>query len=268
MSSSYTPYTRQEGFDIFEALQVKAPALRPRMTPEDMLDKLEEMRETPVMAPAAEQAFETAFEDEEEDFVTKDDVEEGNAPRKGRPRSEKSRRSILKAVNALLLRMSVQDLSIEAIAKKAKVGKTTIYRWWPNKTAVVMDALVNQPGMNAPLPSASSHAEAVEMLIDKLLRLLSSPNGQIIAQLFSEAQSDEKSLEVFEQNFLAPLTDAIQYSIERGKEEGEFRRDIDTDMAVDIVCGPIFFRLMAHPKDLGIKFQTTYAPKAVSLLKA
>lgn len=266
MSSSNTPYARQEGFDIFEALQVKAPALRPRMSPEDMLDKLEELRETPVTAPAPEQALdiETDFIDDEESFAANDD----NGPRKGRPRSEKSRRSILKAVNALLLRMSVQDLSIEAIAKKAKVGKTTIYRWWPNKTAVVMDALVNQPGMNAPLPTASSHSEAVEMLIDKLLRLLSSPNGQIIAQLFSEAQADEKSLEVFEQNFLAPLTDAIQYSIERGKEEGEFRRDIDTDLAVDMVCGPVFFRLMAHPKDLGIKFQTTYPPKAVAMLKA
>ncbi len=55
--------------------------------------------------------------------------------RKGRPRSLKSKAAILKATNALLLHMSVQELSIEAIAKKAKVGKTTIYRWWPNKTA-------------------------------------------------------------------------------------------------------------------------------------
>jgi AcrR family transcriptional regulator len=292
MSSSNTPYARQEGFDIFEALQVKAPALRPRMNPDDMLEKLEEMKEPRTMAPSDEQEqavsapvaqldpslFEQdntapAFEEEDEDYASDDDeaTEEASdtgLPRKGRPRSEKSRRAILKAVNALLLRMSVQDLSIESIAKKAKVGKTTIYRWWPNKTAVVMDALINQPGMSSPLPTAATNTEAVEMLVDKLVRVLSSTNGQIIAQLFSEAQADEKSLEVFEQSFLAPLTDAIQYSIERGKDDGEFRRDIDTDMAVDMICGPVFFRLMAHPKDLGIKFQTTYPAKAVALLKA
>lgn len=282
MSSSNTPYARQEGFDIFEALQVKdnavkAPSLRPRMSPEDLLEKLDEMKENRSMVasndevPAAAEAVQYDIEDYTSDDDFEDSAEasdESGQPRKGRPRSEKSRRSILKAVNALLLRMSVQDLSIEAIAKKAKVGKTTIYRWWPNKTALVMDALVNQPGMNAPLPNAATNTEAVEMLVDKLVKLLSSPNGQIIAQLFSEAQADEKSLEVFEQNFLAPLTDAIQYSIEAGKQSGEFRRDIDTDVAVDMVCGPVFFRLMAHPKDMGLKFQTTYPPKAVSLLKA
>ncbi|MCD8497523.1 MAG: TetR/AcrR family transcriptional regulator [Alphaproteobacteria bacterium] len=277
MSSSNTPYARQEGFDMFEALtQVKAPAMRPRMAPEDMLEKLEELKDNRTMAanndaaeamPVQQEAYapqtdsyDETYDDGEDDIGATD--AESSAGRKGRPRSEKSRKAILKAVNALLLRMSVQDLSIEAIAKKAKVGKTTIYRWWPNKTAVVMDALVNQPGMNVPLPNASNNAEAVEMLIDKLVRLLSSPNGPIIAQLFSEAQADEKSLEVFEQSFLAPLTDAIQYSIEAGKEAGEFRRDLETDIAVDMVCGPVFFRLMAHPNDLGIKFQTSYPAKA------
>lgn len=279
MSSSNTPYARQEGFDIFEALHVKepavkAPSLRPRMSPEDLLEKLDEMKENRSMIASNDEAPAVAetVQYDIEDYAQSDDFEESAEPQsgqsRGRPRSEKSRRSILKAVNALLLRMSVQDLSIEAIAKKAKVGKTTIYRWWPNKTALVMDALVNQPGMNSPLPNAATNTEAVEMLVDKLVKLLSSPNGQIIAQLFSEAQADEKSLEVFEQNFLAPLTDAIQYSIEAGKETGEFRRDIDTDVAVDMVCGPVFFRLMAHPKDMGLKFQTTYPPKAVGLLKA
>ncbi len=80
--------------------------------------------------------------------------EQGDMPaRKGRPRSEKSKKNILKATSSLLLHMSVQELSIEAIAKKAKVGKTTIYRWWPNKTAVIMEALSNQPGMQSPMPT-------------------------------------------------------------------------------------------------------------------
>ena len=83
------------------------------------------------------------------------------------------------------------------VAKKAKVGKTTIYRWWPNKTAVVMDALANQPGMQTPLPTASSHKEAITMQLDKLIRLIDSNNGKTIAQLFSEAQASEISLKIF-----------------------------------------------------------------------
>ena len=163
------------------------------------------------------------------------------AAKKGRPRSEKSRKAILNATNKLLLQTSVQELSIEAIAKKAKVGKTTIYRWWPNKTAVVMDALANQPGMQTPLPTASSHKEAVLMQLDKLIRLVDSNNGRTIAQLFSEAQASEASLEIFKDNLLEPLMDAILYSIEEGQKLGEFRKDITPTLAVDILCGPIFF---------------------------
>lgn len=188
--------------------------------------------------------------------------------RKGRPRSEKSRRAILKATNSLLLHMSVQELSIEAIAKKAKVGKTTIYRWWANKTAVVMDALSDQPGMTAPLPTPKSNTEAVIFQLEKLIRLLMSKNGETIAQLFSEAQADEEAQEIFESNFLVPLIDAIEFSIQQGQRDQEFRASLDSKQAVDIICGPIFFRLMAHPQDFNERFMEIYPREALRLISA
>ncbi len=188
---------------------------------------------------------------------------------KGRPRSEKSRNAILRATNALLLHMSVQELSIEAIAKRAKVGKTTIYRWWPNKTAVVMDALAAQRVTSeVPELTPSSDSEAMMYQLEKLIRMLQSKSGATIAQIFSEAQGDEKSQEIFENNFLSPLIDAIEYSFDQGKKSGEFRADIDTKTAVDILCGPIFFRLMAHPVDFNDAFQETYPKEAIRLIAA
>ena len=188
--------------------------------------------------------------------------------RKGRPRSEKSKRSILKATSSLLLHMSVQELSIEAIAKKAKVGKTTIYRWWPNKTAVIMEALSNQPGMQAPLPTPKNNAEAVQMQLEKLIRLLQSKNGETISQLFAESQSDEKAQAIFENNFLTPLMDAIEYSIELGQKQQEFTNRYDIKMMVDMMCGPIFFRLMAHPGDFNDAFMHAYPKQALQLISA
>lgn len=199
---------------------------------------------------------------------TGQDNQQDKASVKGRPRSEKSRQSILKATNSLLLHKSVQELSIEAIAKKAGVGKTTIYRWWPNKTAVVMEALVSQPGMQeSEEPNAKSNAEALEFQLAKLIRLLQSKNGETIAQLFSEAQASQESLKIFENNFLGPLIDAIGFSIEQGQKDGEFRT-IDTKSAVDMLCGPIFFRLMAHPADFNEKFQETWPQEATRLIAA
>lgn len=187
--------------------------------------------------------------------------------KKGRPRSEKSRQAILNSTNKLLLHKSVQELSIEAIAKKAKVGKTTIYRWWPNKTALVMDALVSQPGMQSPLPTPANDSEAIMMQLEKLIRLLHSHNGETIAQLFSEAQASPESHKIFEDNFLGPLIDAIKFSIEEGQKKGIFRDDIGPKMAVDMICGPVFFRLMAHPHDFNDGFQEAYPKQALKVLK-
>lgn len=195
-------------------------------------------------------------------------ITQNNGPKKGRPRSEKSRTAILKATNNLLLHKSVQELSIEAIAKKAKVGKTTIYRWWPNKTAVVMDALVSQPGMQTPLPTPKNNTEAIVMQLEKLIRLLQSKNGDTIAQLFSEAQADNQAHKIFEENFLAPLLDAIEYSVEQGQRDGEFKSHMEPKMVTDILCGPIFFRLMAHPLDFDDRFQQDYPKNAVGMIHA
>ena len=188
--------------------------------------------------------------------------------RKGRPRSEKSRTAILRATNNLLLHMSVQELSIEGIAKKAKVGKTTIYRWWPNKTAIVMDALAAQPGIDTPMATPKSNAEALEMQLGKLIKMLQSKNGETIAQLFSEAQADQKAQESFAETFLAPLVDAVEYSIEQGKQAGEFRSNINARLTVDILCGPIFFRRMGNPLGFNDQFHSEYPKEAVKLLLA
>ena len=205
---------------------------------------------------------------QQEDTPAKENTLKVVPNKKGRPRSQKSKNAILKATNSLLLHMSVQELSIEAIAKKAKVGKTTIYRWWPNKTAVVMDALISQPGIQSPLPTPKNNAEAVILQLDKLIRMLDGANGETIAQLFSEAQADEKAQSIFAKTFLTPLLDAIEFSIEEGQKAREFRSSLDTKLAVDLVCGPIFFRLMSRPADLNEDFRDTYPKEAVRLISA
>ena len=211
--------------------------------------------------------MEAAQYDLEPDYNV-DETEDQPKASKGRPRSEKSRKAILKATNTLLLHTSVQELSIEAIAKKAKVGKTTIYRWWPNKTAVVMEALISQPGMQKPLPTATSNADAIRMQLEKLIHLLDSKNGPVIAQLFSEAQGSNEAKHIFEDNFLSPLIDAIEYSVEQGQKDGEFRKALDTRMAVDILCGPIFFRLLSHSQDFDDNFTDNYPSDIVKLISA
>ena len=163
----------------------------------------------------------------------------------GRPRSESSRRAILDATRRLLTHTSVQKLSIEAIARKAGVGKTTIYRWWPNKSAVVMEAVFSQPAFHNILPTPKTAADGVRTQIEKLARQLGGKNGRIVAEIIGEAQPDPESLQIFISAFLQDRYNSLSSYIEGGKQNGEFDANIDTDSAIDMILGPLFFRLIS-----------------------
>lgn len=174
-----------------------------------------------------------------------DETNENNSRRAGRPRSESSKRAILEATRRLLTHTSVQKLSIEAIAKKASVGKTTIYRWWPNKTAVIVDAVFSQPSFHNILPTPSSASDGIRAQIEKLGRQLSGKNGRIVAEILGESQAEPEALRIFIETFLQDRYNSLNALLEAGKNNGEFAVDLDTETAIDVILGPIFFRLIS-----------------------
>src|SRR3954471_8116191 len=104
----------------------------------------------------------------------------------GRPRSEASRRAVLDATHALLEVTSVRDISIEAIAHKAGVGKTTIYRWWSSKTAVVIEAFMELMKPSTPVPNTESASEAISKHLALLIRQYRGNLGRIVAEILAE----------------------------------------------------------------------------------
>ena len=183
------------------------------------------------------------FENQEQDVQA--DLHTGLEDKKsGRPRSEHSKRAILEATRRLLSHTSVQRLSIEAIAKKAGVGKTTIYRWWPNKAAVVMEAIFSQPGFQNILPTASSARDGVRTQLGKLANQMSGKNRRIIVEILMESQPDDVSLQAFVDQFLKTRYDTLSQYLIQGRDQGEFDPNLDVDAAIDLLLGPIFFRLL------------------------
>lgn len=197
---------------------------------------------------------------------TIDDIIEKDANTKsGRPRSESSRLAILDSTRRLLTHNSVQKLSIEAIARKAGVGKTTIYRWWPNKSAVVMEAIFSQPAFNNIMPTPRNAVHGVTMQLDKLCRQMTGKNGRLVAEIVGEAQSNPEALKIFTDTYLQDRYDTLSSYIDGGKQTGEFSDNINTDSAIDVVLGPTFFRLMSGQEldDTFIKDMTDMLLKAL-----
>jgi AcrR family transcriptional regulator len=162
----------------------------------------------------------------------------------GRPRGEAaaSHAAIMEAVFQLLQERSVRDLTMEAVARRAGVGKPTLYKWWPSKAALVF-AMFHERLTSAPdlAPDASAEA-ALRTRVRHLIAALNGSFGKVMADLIAEGQSDAGLLkDLFEQH-VRERRDATIAEIERGKVSGEFPARLDAVLAVDAMVGAIYYR--------------------------
>jgi AcrR family transcriptional regulator len=142
----------------------------------------------------------------------------------------------------------------EAIARESGVGKTTIYRWWPNKAAVVMDAFWEKLLPEIQFPKNLSATEAISQQIQLLIKAFSGEYGQIVAQIIAEGQACPQTLASYRDRFLYPRRAAAKAIIQQGIENGEFDPSLDPELAIDILYGSIYFRLLVGHLPLDQQF--------------
>jgi AcrR family transcriptional regulator len=163
---------------------------------------------------------------------------------KGRQRCVETQASILSATIELLENKSLRDVTAEAIAQRAGVSKATIYKWWPNKSQVALEAFLSRMKSAVETPDTGSAQKDYVEQIKSLLRFFLSPYGRIYAQFMAEGQSDLAFRDEFRERFLKSRRDEVRVIWQRGVDRGEIRRDIDGDVALDLIYGPVIFRLL------------------------
>jgi AcrR family transcriptional regulator len=187
--------------------------------------------------------------------------------RTGRPRSIESQQAILDATWKLLKKISVRDLSIEGIAKEAGVGKTTIYRWWSSKTAVVVDAFMTRVITDICFRESDNAQEELLKQIASVAKALSGENGRIVAEIIAEGQTDKEALQDFRDRFLFPRREAAKQVIIQGIKTGEFNSNLDLELTMDILYGPIYYRLLLGHLPLNQEFSSLMPEMALKCLK-
>jgi AcrR family transcriptional regulator len=167
-----------------------------------------------------------------------------------RPRSEESRQSILRSTLKLLKQDGgFPELSIEAIAADANVGKTTVYRWWPTKAALVADAFFASAEEELQFPNTGSVQKDMSLQMRRLIRIFRSQRGKVVAALLAGGQSDPELIEAFRDRFLWPRRRQAYQTLQRGIDRGELPADSDLDLILDSLYGPIYMRfLIRHDK--------------------
>ena len=155
-----------------------------------------------------------------------------------------SHAAIMDAVSALLEKSPARDLTMEAVAKQAKVGKPTLYKWWPSKSALIL-AMFHERMARQPEPVAEGTAEqAIRRRVGRLVQEFRGLFGRVMADLIAEGQSEPTLLrELYEQHML-PRRTATMADVERGKAAGEFTADTDPETLIDAIFGALYYRLL------------------------
>ncbi len=177
------------------------------------------------------------------------------APRRGRPRSEAARKAILEAAAELLLARALGAVSMDAVAERAGVSKATIYRWWPTKESLALDALYHEWASVPAAGNTGSLRGDLLALLRPWARLAASrPYGRVIAALLTEAQTDPAFAAEYRARFVEPRRDQGRAIFRRAIERGEIPADVKIEVALDLLYGPLYHRLLHGHAPLNDRF--------------
>jgi AcrR family transcriptional regulator len=183
---------------------------------------------------------------------------------RGRPRSPQVRDAILSAARALLQESGVAGLTMEAVAERAGVGKPTVYRWWPNRHAVAMAALMDAATAR---PARTRTRSPLRALREQLLAVsdtLASRQGRSVTAMIASADPDTEIAKAFRHHFVLERRNEGRALLLRAIEAGEVRPQIDVDTALDQLYGALFFRVLMGYAPADAAFVRALLDQAVS----
>jgi AcrR family transcriptional regulator len=176
--------------------------------------------------------------------------------RRGRPRSEKARQAILDAAIELLLEEGVEAVSMDEVADHAGVSKATIYRWWPSKETLTLDALYHEWETRAPTraDTGSLRGDLLALLRPWIRQLHTRPYGRVLAALITEARTDPEFAKEYRAHFVELRRDPARLIFRRAIDRGEIPATTDVDLALDLIYGPVYHRLLHDHAPLNDRF--------------
>ena len=180
---------------------------------------------------------------------------------KGRPRDEEARSAILRASLSLVKEFGYRSLTIEKIARRAGTAKTTIYRWWPSKAAVVVEAFrfYISPQLEFPSILAMSACESIRRQMQAVAGAFQGPHGDVLRALVAEAQFDSELSRALINTWTLPRRAMATEILKAGIASGELKSNIDVNVAIDALYGGLYYRFLIPYAPLSAKFARALA---------
>ena len=171
-------------------------------------------------------------------------------PAMGRPRSERARLATLEAAADLLVEGGLAATTIESVAARAGVSKVTIYKWWPSRGAVAVDAYFHRFDQTYSHVDTGDVAADLTLQIRQLVRAFRGRAGEIMAELIGQAQSDPSLAVTLRAGWLQPRRETTAALLQRAVDRSQIRPDMDIPTVMDQLYAPVYWRLMMRHQPL------------------
>ncbi|MBS1692039.1 MAG: TetR/AcrR family transcriptional regulator C-terminal ligand-binding domain-containing protein [Actinobacteria bacterium] len=177
---------------------------------------------------------------------------EGAGGRRGRPRSAAVRDAVLAAAAELALAGGPAAATVDAIARRAEVSRTTIYKWWPSAAAIVLEGLLDSVRASIRRPPGSSSLEALIHHVRSLNGILADPAvGPLLRNVIAASSSDPAIERAVIDEWIAPRREAAAVILRDAVERAEISADTDVETVVDALVSPPYYRLVLGLPPLG-----------------
>jgi AcrR family transcriptional regulator len=164
------------------------------------------------------------------------------ASRRGRPRSAETTNAILQSAYTLMATTGLAATSIDAVARHSNVSKMTIYKWWPSREALLIDAFLNHASLMLPLPTSGTPAERLKGHAAAYAKALQGEFGRVQLAVISECISNTGSAEIFYQRYLRYRRAALIELIAAGQQDGSIGAVGTPADLYDAIYGSLFYR--------------------------
>ncbi len=188
--------------------------------------------------------------------ATEAELSTAETRRRGRPRSEKSKAAILAVAGELLLERGLDAVSMDAIAERAGVSKATIYRWWPTKETLAIDALYEDWAAAYPVaPDTGCLRDDIRgVFLPWADHIVKRPYARVVGALITRARTDDAFAKEFDQRLVQPRRDRARIVFDRAIERGELPAETDIELALDLLYGAVYHRFLQGHLPLSRRF--------------
>lgn len=172
----------------------------------------------------------------------------------GRPRSEQARTAILQSAFELLEEGGITRVTIEAVAARAKVGKPTIYRYWANAQELAMAAVMEQPADKQVNLAGLAPVLALKKQLRDVVTRFATPSGRQVTILMASAYPDSELSKAFRNQVILKSREEGRVILEKAIAAGKSPQEMPIDTVLDMIYGPVFYRLLAGHAPLHANF--------------